>query len=731
MFQQLGHVVFRRRRAVLAATALFLVVALGWGTSVFGSLVGGGFDDPGSDSYRAAELLDDRLGRDDADVVVLWSSETLTVDDAAFERAVTSTVAALPTRDVVGAATWWSTGSPAFVSDDRRVTFAALRLAGADDEARDAAFERIEDELAAPGLETRVGGRTPTFATISETISSDIARAEMLSFPVLLVLLVLVFGSLVAASMPLVIGLLSVLGALTGLRLLSEFTDVSIFAINIVTLLGLGLAVDYALFVVTRFREELHRDPDVRTALARTLATAGRTVAFSGLTVAISLSTLLVFPQVFLRSMGLGGMFAVLVAMLGALTVLPALLAVLGHRIDALTPGPLRRRLARPADVDHGRWARVARSVMRRPVVWAAGLVVLLLAMGTPFLRVEFGNADATALPEGTEVRVVQEVLERDFPAGTTTPVEVAVTGTDEAAGLERYASDLAALPGVAAVTQRGSDGDVTGLSVVAAAAPQSAEAKELVERVRDVAPPAGAEVLVGGETAATVDLLASLRDLVPLMLVLMVGVTFVLLFLAFGSVVLPLKASLLNLLSLSASFGAVVWVFQDGNFAGLLGITPGPIEATQPLLMLAIAFGLSMDYEVFLLSRVKEEHDRTGDTVQAVARGVQRTGGIITSAALLLVVVIGAFSTSGVQFIKMIGVGLALAIVVDATLVRGLLVPAAMRLMGEANWWAPRPLRRLHARLGFVEVEPSAVPAPRTAPASTSDPALTAPELR
>jgi RND superfamily putative drug exporter len=711
MFEQLGHIVFRRRRAVLAATAVFLAVALGWGTSVFGSLVGGGFDDPQSDSFRAAQLLDDRLGRDDADVVVLYSSDALTVDDPAFREAVTSTLAGLPPSDVSGAATFFSTQSPSFVGADRRSTFAALQLVGADDEAREAAYERIVDDLDAPGLTTQVGGRTPTFATISETISADIARAEMLSFPVLLVLLVVVFGSLVAASMPLAIGFLAVLGAITGLRVLTELTDISIFAINIVTLLGLGLAIDYALFVVSRFREELARDPDVRTALGRTLATAGRTVAFSGLTVAIALSTLLIFPQVFLRSMGLGGMFAVLVAMLGALTVLPALLAVLGHRINALSFGPLQRRLARPVELDRGRWARIATSVMRRPVVWVAGIVVLLLAMGSPFLRVEFGNADATALPAGTEVRVVQEALERDFPGGTTTPIEVAVTGAADASAVEQYAGALAGLPGVTVVQPRGSDGDVTGLTVLSDPPPQSAAAKHLVEAVRELPAPAGAQVLVGGESAITVDLLDSLRTLVPQMLLLMVGVTFVLLFLAFGSVVLPLKASLLNLLSLSASFGAVVWIFQDGNLAGLLGITPGPIEATQPLLMLAIAFGLSMDYEVFLLSRIKEEHDRTGDTVSAVARGVQRTGGLITSAALLLVVVIGAFSTSDVQFIKMIGVGLAIAIVVDATVVRGLLVPAAMRLMGEVNWWAPAPLRRLHDRIGMSETEPAAPP--------------------
>jgi RND superfamily putative drug exporter len=419
---------------------------------------------------------------------------------------------------------------------------------------------------------------------------------------------------------------------------------------------------------------------------------------------------------VFLRSMGLGGMFAVLVAMLGALTVLPALLAVLGHRINALSVGPLKRRLARPVDLERGRWARLATSVMRRPVVWIAGIVVLLLAMGSPFLRVEFGNADATALPEGTEVRVVQEALQRDFPSGSTTPIEVAVEGAAGAPAIEQYAAQLTALPGVTAVQQRGSDDGVTGLSVLSQPRPQSSEALDLVEAVRDVPAPPGTEVLVGGESAATVDLLDSLRSLVPLMLLLMVGVTFVLLFLAFGSVVLPLKASLLNLLSLSASFGAVVWIFQDGNLAGLLNITPGPIEATQPLLMLAIAFGLSMDYEVFLLSRIKEEHDLTGDTVDAVRRGVQRTGGIITSAALLLVVVIGAFSTSGVQFIKMIGVGLAIAIIVDATLVRGLLVPAAMRLMGSANWWAPAPLRRLHERIGFSEAAPAVVPAQRPA---------------
>ena len=726
MFAALGHLTYSRRRSVLALAAAVVVLAVTWGTGVFGRLANGGFEDERSESARARQLADAALGRDDADVIALYRSTERTVDDPGFRAVVEGALAALPRSAVAGATTYWNTGAPQLVSADRRATYVVLRLVGDNDDARMTSYEAIEHRLAVPGLTLQLGGQVPVNVAINHQVEQDIARAELLSMPVVLVLLVIVFGGVVAAGLPLVVGALAVLGAFTILRLLTLVTDISVFAINIITMLGLGLAIDYALFVVNRFREELSRDANVEEALVRTLRTAGRTVAFSGVTVMVSLASLLLFPQSFLRSMGLGGMAAVLVAMLGALTVLPAQLAVLGPRVNAWrVPLPLIHGRGGDRTGDAGSWARVAHAVMRRPAVIAVAIVVVLVALGTPFLRIAFGGVDARVLPAGTESRVVEETLRRDFPAGNTAPIEAVVRGGDRA-GVAGYVDALRAVPGVTGAQVTGAANDVTRVTISYAGLPTSDEAQQTVRAVRAVPAPAGAEVLVDGETAMLVDLLDGLGQVLPWMAVFVGVATFVLLFLAFGSVVLPVKAIVMNVLSLSATFGAIVWVFQDGHLSGLLGFTPtGTIEATQPILILAIAFGLSMDYEVFLLSRVREQWDRTRDNAAAVATGLQRTGRIITSAALLLVVVFAGFATSGITFIKMIGIGMMIAIVVDATIVRVLLVPATMRLLGAANWWAPRPLARLYDRIGVRESDgadlhqPVAVPAPRV-PAST-----------
>ena len=698
MFSALGRSTYRRRRAVLAAGVAFLLLAGVWGTGVFGKLVGGGFEDPGSESARATEALVEAFGRDAADVVVLYSSADRTVDDPTFRRDVEAVLGDLPEGSVTSASTFWSTGAPSFVSEDRSSTFVVLGLPGDDDEALEAAYGVVADRLDAAGLETAVGGAVAGEVTTSEQVGEDIARAEALSLPVLAVLLVVVFGGLVAAGLPLLVGGFSVLGAFLVLQVLSYTTDLSVFALNIVTLLGLGLAIDYSLFMVSRFREELAEGRSVPDAVERTVATAGRTVAFSGLIVTVSLAGLLVFPQMFLQSMGLGGMAAVVVAAVTSLTVLPAVLGMLGERVNALRLPFLRRRGAGGAF-----WGRLARAVLRRPVAVMVSTVGLLLLLGLPFLRIEFGTVDARALPADNEVRVVAEALLADFPGQSTSPLEVAVVGPP--ADLPSYVSAVEAVPGVAGVTVRGEQGGVTGLTVTQLADPLSDAARDTLAAVRALPAPDGTRVLVGGQTAEFVDLNGSLADRLPVAAVLVVLTMLVLLFLAFGSVVLPLKALVVNVLSLSAVFGLLVWIFQDGNLAGLLGIdTVGPIESTQPILVLALAFGLSMDYEVFLLSRIREQWDLTHDNALAVETGLRRTGGLITSAAVLFMVVVGAFATSGVVFIQMIGVGLVLAVAIDATLVRGLLVPAAMHLMGDANWWAPRPLLRVYERFGVRE---------------------------
>jgi RND superfamily putative drug exporter len=492
-------------------------------------------------------------------------------------------------------------------------------------------------------------------------------------------------------------------------------TDVSVFAINIVTLLGLGLAIDYALFVVNRFREEVRRDQPIPDALARTMATAGRTVAFSGVTVAISLAGLALFPQAFLRSMAYGGVAAVLIAMVTALVLLPAVLALLGRRVDAWSLAPLFRRLRRgpasstPPEPGAG-WARIARGVMRRPAVLAIAVTAVLLALASPFLGVRFGGIDSRVLPADAESRRAEQILHDDFAGVLTSPIDVLVetpgaTGTTAAAAVTQVRDRLAAVPGATSVRVEAQRAGAAVLSVSYRGGPVDASTLQLVRDIRAVELPSGTTALVAGASAEQVDLRASLAERLPWTAAIVLVATTLLLFLAFGSLVLPVKAIVMNAISMTASFGVVVWIFQQGHLEGLLGFTStGTIETTQPILMLAILFGLSMDYEVFLLSRIRERYDITRDTEDAVVTGVARTGRIITSAALLLVIVVGAFSTSGVTFIKMIGVGMAVAIVLDATIVRAILVPATLRLLGDATWWAPAPMRRWYERHGIRE---------------------------
>ncbi|HEV2376755.1 MAG TPA: MMPL family transporter [Streptosporangiaceae bacterium] len=729
MFEAWSRFVFRRRWLVLAAAAIAIAGAAVWGTGVFGSLqTAGGFNVPGSQSDRASAIAAHAFGHDSADVVVLYRSATLTVADPAYRDAVTRTMTALPRGRVLSYQTYWQSRSPEFTGAGGHDTYAVLRLAGSTDAAKIKTYQAISGQLAAPGLSEQAGGQIPTEQAINNEVKSDIGRAEAMSMPVLLILMLVIFGSLAAASLPLAIGGIAILGSFTALRLLTLVTNVSVYSINITTILGLGLAIDYGLFLVARFREELDQQPTVEDALAATLATAGRTVAVSGVTVALALSSLMLFPEVFLRSMGYGGVATVAVAVLAALTVMPALLAVLGTKVNALRV----RRPAAAARTDSGAWYRIASSVMRRPVAYVAVIVVALLAIGAPFLSIAWGGTDARALPAAAAPRVVYETLARDFPANSTTPIQDLVTLAAPAtsptghADLGDYLTHLAQVPGVRAAQVAGVSGHVAQIDLRFAGDPMSSAARALVGRVRAVTPPRGAHAYIGGTSAQLVDELGSLGHTLPWM-ALMVGLTtFVLLFLAFGSVVLPVKAIVMNVLSLAATFGVVVWVFQWGHLSGLLQFTAtGTIDPTMPILMLAIIFGLSMDYEVFLLSRIRERYDLTGDNTAAVASGLQSTGGIITSLALLLVIVVGAFSASGITFIKLMGVGMIVALVVDATVIRVLLVPATMRLLGRANWWAPRPLRSLYARYGIREdTQPSGPASPSALPERVGEPA-------
>jgi uncharacterized membrane protein YdfJ with MMPL/SSD domain len=492
-----------------------------------------------------------------------------------------------------------------------------------------------------------------------------------------------------------------------GLRIGSEFGSISVFALNVVTGLGLGLAIDYSLFIVSRYREELARVGPGPEAIRRTLATAGRTVLFSSLTVAAALGSLLLFPQRFLYSMGIGGMMVAALAGAVALLVLPAVLALLGTRVNAAAP----RRLQRAADADarpaqSGPWYRLSRAVMRRPGTIAASSAVLLIALGMPFLGIKFTAVDASVLPTSASARQVDDALDRDFDVRQTTPMTL-VAQTTPGPALDEYVRDVRAVAGVAAVTTpRPVADDLTVVDVVPAAGALTDRSQDTLRTVRGLDPPFS--VLARGQTAALVDLKTSLADNLPGALAILIGVTVLVLFLMTGSVVLPLKAILMNLLGLSAAFGILVLVFQDGRLEGLLGYSSqGALEATQPVFLFAVAFGLSTDYGVFLLARIKEARDRGLPSDEAVAVGVERAGRIVTAAALLFCVAVGAFATSRIIFLKELGIGTAVAVLIDATIIRALLVPSLMKLLGDWNWWAPRPLARLHARIGLRETAP------------------------
>jgi trehalose monomycolate/heme transporter len=709
VFKAWGRLVVKFRVLVIVLGALFMAFAAVWGTGIFGALVDGGFDDESSESWRASVVVAQEIGRDAPDLIVLVEHPTRTVDDPAYAADLQAASAVIPEDRVIRVVSFFNTGAPQFVSPDRRSTYAIVTEIH-----QGALSETNTDQLRAAfadrGYSVKLGGTSAVFDEISNTVGKDIGRAEAISMPILLVLLVIIFGSVVSALLPLLVGGMAILGAFTVLRVINEFTEVSIFAVNLVTIMGLGLAIDYGLLIVGRFREELAAGRSTADAVGRTVQTAGRTVAISALTVAVSLSGLTLFPMTFLQSMGYGGMAAVVVSALAAVLVLPAVLAVLGPNIEKLRVR--RRRTTVTVETHEGFWFRLAQSVMRRPGRILAASAAVLAILFIPFFGVKFGGIDQRVLAASAEPRVVSDTLVSTFGADPGHPIVFAVSldqPADSEAGKAAAGAYLTAVQGTSGVTGAqitGSAGNLVRMSASFDGEPLGDEAKALVDKLREMPNPTGVhDVLIGGDTALVIDRLDSVGSNLPWMALLVALATFVLLFFAFGSVILPIKAILMNVLSLGASLGVVTWIFQDGHFSDFLGFTPtGYVEATQPILVLAIVFGLSMDYEVFLLARIREQWDLTHDNRLAVATGLQQTGRIISSAAMLIIVVIAAFSTSSISFIKLIGIAMLVAVIVDALLVRMFVVPAAMRLMGRANWWAPGPLRRFWERWGFKE---------------------------
>jgi RND superfamily putative drug exporter len=736
MFERLGNFVVRRRVVVLVLTGMFLLAAGAIGGGVAERLSQGGFDDPGAESTLAADLLLEEFDQQDPNLILLVQGRTGTANDPEIVEAGRALAAKLEADpEVEKVVSYWDTNSPALISRDEKQALIMGVIPGEQDEVITSVkevsprFQDYED----PAIDVTVTGMAEVFRQMQHQIEGDLVRAEAVALPLTLIALIFVFGSIVAASLPLAVGILAIIGTFLALTVIAELTEVSIFSLNLTTAMGLGLAIDYSLFIVSRYREELGKGLAVREAVVETVRTAGRTVAFSGFTVAISLSALLIFPMAFLRSFAYAGVAVVLLAALVSTTFLPALLAVLGHRVDK---GRIFKRQPKP--VGEGFWHRLAMSVMRRPISIASVVIVLLVLLGSPFIGVDFGSTDDRALPESATSRGGLDEIRQNFEINGANGLNLVASEAGDPQGMgdeiDAYSARLSDLSGVYAVesltgtyatgdqvappdpsSQRFAGSTGTWVHVVPAVEAFSPEGEELVRAVRDVEAPF--EFRLGGASAELVDSKESIFDRVPLAAILIGVATFVLLFLMFGGLLVPVKAIVLNLLSLSATFGAMVWIFQDGNLSGVLNFTPlGFLDTTTPILMFCIAFGLSMDYEVFLLSRIKEEHDLTGDNTSSVAMGLERTGRIVTAAALILSIVFIAFGTSGVSFIKMFGIGLALAVIMDASLVRGTLVPAFMRLAGEANWWAPSWLRRIQERVGISE---SARPLP---PKTTTD---------
>ncbi|MYT30119.1 MMPL family transporter [Streptomyces sp. SID8354] len=735
----LGRLLVRRRALVLVAVLLAVAAAVPIGAGVADRLSGGGFTDPAAESSKAEKFLADRFGSG-APNLVLLARTSGSVDDpraATAGRDLSRRLAQEP--GVLSVASYWTTphelASPLRARDGRSA-LVLLRLGGDEDRVRDIAKELVPRFTGRQGvLRLSATGTAQVYVEVQKQSDQDLFRAEAYAAPVMLLILLFVFGSAVAAVLPLLIGVCSILGTFVVLRVLSELTSVSVYAINITTALGLGLAIDYSLFIVTRYREERARGLDTAEAVAQSVRTAGRTVLFSALTVALSLSALLVFPLYFLRSFAYAGVAVVVLSAFAALVVLPAVLGLLGPRIDALDVRRLFRRRPQPG-ADHdplagptagtptgGFWHRLATAVMRRPVLCAAGVITLLVLLGLPFTRVSFGLIDERVLPATAPAHRTAQSVREEFSSRETSALSVVLPTVSGSADRERiaaYAARLSTLPDVARVdTVTGSyaagrqvvaasagsfaAGDAGWLSVVPSVEPDSSAGVKLAERLRAESAPG--PVLVGGEGAELADARDALAARLPEAALIIGATTVVLLFLFTGSVLVPFKAVLLNLLSLTATFGAMVYVFQEGHLRSLVGdfTVTGSVDISIPVLMFCVAFGLSMDYEVFLLSRIKEVYTETGDNTQAVAAGLERTGRLVSAAAVLVAVVMLALATSGITFLKLLGVGLALAVLLDATLVRGVLVPAVMRLAGRANWWAPPPLRRLHRKLGLL----------------------------
>ncbi|MCZ4078177.1 MMPL family transporter [Rhodococcus sp. H36-A4] len=700
--------VVSHKRWVLSIAVVVVALSGIWGLGVFGKLSEGGFIDPGSEAAEVSELVAG-LGQQTPDIVAIYTApEGKSIDDIAPD--VTSVLDGFQNKYAVeNVLSYWTadTGAKQFlVSKDGTKALATVTL-GPDSGITFATFGDIPPQLEVPGVTSQFAGGSVVGVSFSQTLQEDLVRSEAIAIPITLVLLIVIFGGVVAAAVPVFVGILSVLSALAILRALTSFTEVSSFSINVASLLGLGLAIDYGLFIVSRYREEMRDGATPTDAAIRTVLTAGRTIVFSGLLLICAFAGMLVFPQPVIKSLGFGAMAAVASAAILSLTAVPALLAILGPRINSLT-------WSRTAS-DRGEaraqkfWGGVVTRVMRKPGIVAAVIIAGLLVLSAPILKVALGEVDYTALPKDDPARVAVETLGSEFQSSGESAT-VVLRGLDGSKPQGAPIADITRLAesvdGIARVSFIGSTDEVVALeasfSEPSDGRTEADAASAAVAGLRAMTPPDGTELLVGGARALVDDGNAAIAAWLPVMIAIMVVSTLILLFLAFGSIVLPIKAVLMAGLSLGATFGVLTWVFQEGHGADLLGVTPAPLEATFVVLILAVVFGLSTDYEVFLMSRMVEARAGGASTEEAVVIGAQRTGRIVTAAALILIIVTGAFTISELSIMRFLGFGMILALIIDATIIRMLLVPSLVKLMGEANWWAPAWMKKVHEKVGI-----------------------------
>ncbi|KUH86347.1 MULTISPECIES: MMPL family transporter [unclassified Mycobacterium] len=754
MLQRIAHLALAAPRRVVAIAVLVMVACGVFGIPVAKHLSAGGFQDPTSESASATRLLVDKFGQGDMELLISVRSEEGARSAAA--RAVGEDLAAQlrAAPSVIDVTSLWTappTAAPALISRDGKTGLIVAGITGGESGAQKHAKELTERLVHdRDGVTVRAGGEAMIYVQINGQSEKDLLRMEAIAIPLSFVALVWVFGGLLAAALPLAIGGFAILGSMAVLRAVTYFTDVSIFALNLSVAMGLALAIDYTLLIISRYRDEIADGADRDRALVRTMATAGRTVLFSAMTVALSMVAMVLFPMYFLKSFAYAGIAVVTFAAVAAVVVAPAAIALLGDRMDSLDARRLARWVFSRPDpvrkpVEQTFWYQCTKYVMRRALPIGFAIVVLLLVLGAPFLGAKWGFPDDRVLPESASARQVGDDLRTNFAVDSARNVTVVIPDTRGIAPtlVDRYAADLSRVADVSSVSAPGGtfvDGRAVGppsaatgvndgsaFLTVASTAPLFSDASEAqLDRLRAVSTPADVPVQLTGVAQINRDSSSAITSRLPLVLGVIAAITFVLLFLLTGSVVLPLKALVLNVLSLTAAFGALVWIFQEGHL-GALGTTPtGTLVANMPVLLFCIAFGLSMDYEVFLVSRIREFWLKSGrtraDNDESVALGLAKTGRVVTAAALLMSISFAALIAAEVAFMRMFGVGLTLAILADATLVRMALVPAFMHLLGRWNWWAPKPLAKLHARIGLAEAAetPPAVTEPSSQPVGT-----------